>query len=60
MLQNQLTAPRTESIAQVTHPKQSLRGETERALGEIAYALQLTRTVKKAILEEKGRNAAAK
>ena len=59
-MQDQLTAPRAETVTHITHPKEGLRGETERALGEIAYALQLTRSVKKAILEERTRKAGAK
>ena len=59
-MQDQITARRPDSHSRLTSAKNNLRGETERALGEIAFALQLTRTVKKAILEEKPRGGLAK
>jgi hypothetical protein len=51
MTQN-LTAPRTESIRQLPRRKDTLRKETDRMLGDIAYVLHLTQKVKQAILEE--------
>ena len=42
-----------ESFRQLPRPQKTLRDETERTLGDIAYVLHLTRKVKDAILEEK-------
>lgn len=52
MTQNHATLC-TESFRQLPRRKDTIRGETERTLGEIAYVLHLTRKVKDAIIEEK-------
>jgi hypothetical protein len=53
MTQNQTYVPLPEPLPRFALPTSSLRDETERALGEMAYVLHLTHKIKQALVDNR-------